>query len=89
MVKVLLKFNQTELTVDGFTDSSGSFEYNQKLSERRASQVGGYLVASGVEQLRVNTRGFGERYPVASNDTASGRAANRRVEINIIGQRAK
>lgn len=89
VVKVLVKFNNTELTVDGFTDSSGSFEYNQKLSERRASQVGGYLVASGVEQLRVNIRGFGERYPIASNDTASGRAANRRVEINIIGQRAK
>ncbi|MDF2181756.1 OmpA family protein [Neptuniibacter sp. CAU 1671] len=89
VVKVLVKFNNTELTVDGFTDSSGSFEYNQKLSERRASQVGGYLVASGVEQLRVNIRGFGERYPIASNDTASGRAANRRVEINIIGQRPK
>ncbi|MFW1676649.1 OmpA family protein [Pontibacter sp. JAM-7] len=87
VVKVLVKFNQTELKVDGFTDSSGSFELNQKLSERRAIQVADYLVSSGVDQLRVNAQGYGERYPVATNDTASGRAANRRVEINIIGQR--
>lgn len=87
VAKVLVKFEKTEITVDGFTDSSGSFEYNQQLSERRAAQVGEYLSGSGVERLRINARGYGERYPVADNGTASGRAQNRRVEINISGSR--
>ena len=84
---VLNSVEKTEITVDGFTDSSGSFEYNQQLSERRAAQVGEYLSGSGVERLRINARGYGERYPVADNGTASGRAQNRRVEINISGSR--
>ncbi|MCP4596018.1 OmpA family protein [Neptuniibacter sp.] len=88
VVRVLVKFDKTELNVDGFTDSTGSFEYNQQLSERRAARVGDYLVNSGVDQLRINARGYGERYPVADNDTADGRAQNRRVEINISGQRS-
>lgn len=88
VVKVLIKFDKTELNVDGFTDSTGSFEYNQQLSERRAARVGDYLVSSGVEQLRINARGYGERYPLADNSTSTGRAQNRRVEINISGQRS-
>lgn len=85
--KVLVKFDQTELNVDGFTDSTGSFEYNQQLSERRAARVGDYLVNSGISRLRINAKGYGERYPIADNKTASGRAQNRRVEINISGTR--
>ena len=88
VAKVLVKFDKTEIGVDGFTDSSGSFEYNQQLSERRAAQVAEYLTGSGIERLRVNARGYGERYPVADNGTAAGRAQNRRVEINITGSRA-
>lgn len=87
VVRVLVKFDETELNVDGFTDSSGSFEYNQQLSERRAARVSDYLSGSGVERLRINARGYGERYPIADNTTEAGRAQNRRVEINISGSR--
>ncbi|WP_067866192.1 OmpA family protein [Neptuniibacter marinus] len=87
VVKVLVKFDKTEMNVDGFTDSTGSFEYNQQLSERRAARVADYLASSGISRLRVNARGFGERYPVADNTTEIGRSQNRRVEINISGTR--
>ncbi len=83
--KVLIKFDKTVVNVDGFTDSSGSFETNQTLSERRAASVSQYLASGGVAALRLQSRGYGERYPVASNDTASGRAMNRRVEVSIRG----
>ncbi|GGK66135.1 OmpA family protein [Amphritea balenae] len=83
--KVLVKFDKTVINVDGFTDSTGSFEYNQTLSERRAASVSQHLAGSGVAALRLQSRGYGERYPVASNDTASGRSLNRRVEVNIRG----
>ncbi len=85
VTKVLAEFDKTAVNVDGFTDSTGSFEYNQTLSERRAASVSQYLASGGVNALRLQSRGYGERYPVASNDTASGRALNRRVEVNIRG----
>ncbi len=85
VAKVLLKFDRTQVAVEGFTDSTGSFEYNQQLSERRAGSVASYLASVGVNQLRLDARGYGERYPIASNDSAAGRAANRRVEIKIRG----
>lgn len=88
VTKVLIKFDKTELNVDGFTDSTGSFEYNQQLSERRAARVADYLGGSGIERLRINARGYGERYPIADNATSAGRAQNRRVEINISGRRS-
>ncbi|WP_420600068.1 OmpA family protein [Neptuniibacter sp.] len=88
VTKVLIKFDKTELNVDGFTDSTGSFEYNQQLSERRAARVADYLGGSGIERLRINARGYGERYPIADNGTSAGRAQNRRVEINISGRRS-
>lgn len=83
--RVLTKFNKTSINVDGYTDSTGSFEYNQALSERRSLSVSNYLAQVGVDRLRVSSRGFGERNPIASNDTEAGRAANRRVEIWIRG----
>ena len=83
--KVLVKFDKTAINVDGYTDATGSFEYNQMLSERRAQSVSNYLMQIGIDRLRVSSRGFGERNPIASNDTAGGRAANRRVEIWIRG----
>ncbi|HSG04186.1 MAG TPA: OmpA family protein [Marinobacterium sp.] len=85
VAKVLLKFDETAINVDGYTDSTGSFEYNQMLSERRAQSVSNYLMQVGVDRLRINSRGFGERSPIASNETDVGRAANRRVEIWIRG----
>ncbi|WP_417625651.1 OmpA family protein [Pararhodobacter aggregans] len=69
--------------VTGHTDSTGSESYNQQLSLRRADAVAGVLIGAGVPGNRVQARGMGESQPVASNDTASGRAQNRRVVITI------
>lgn len=80
---VLKKFDKTNLEVVGYTDSTGGFEYNQLLSERRAESVTSYLVAQGINASRVAEKGMGERLPVASNDTSEGRAQNRRVELDI------
>lgn len=85
VAKVLLKFEKTQVAVEGYTDSTGSFEYNQQLSERRANSVARYLNSVGVGHLRLDARGLGERYPIATNDNQAGRAMNRRVEIKIRG----
>jgi OOP family OmpA-OmpF porin len=73
----------------GHTDSVGVDAYNEKLSVRRAEAVKKYLVSKGVEPNRVYTEGKGERQPVADNRTAEGRAKNRRVEIEVVGTRAR
>jgi outer membrane protein OmpA-like peptidoglycan-associated protein len=80
---VLNEYKSTLVTVAGYTDSTGSAEYNQKLSERRASTVALYLHSRGVAQQRLAAIGYGEKKPVASNSTAEGRAKNRRVEITL------
>lgn len=77
-----------QITVTGHTDSSGSKQLNQSLSERRAEAVKAYLVSKGLDGSRIDTRGAGDTQPVASNNTAAGRAQNRRVEIDIRAQRA-
>ena len=71
------------LFVTGHTDSTGSDAYNQTLSLRRADAVAGVLISAGVPAQRVQTRGMGESQPVASNETAAGRAQNRRVVLTI------
>ena len=73
----------------GHTDSAGTDAYNQKLSVARSEAVKAYLVGKGIEQNRVYTEGKGEKQPVADNKTAEGRAKNRRVEIEVVGTRAK
>src|SRR5512138_1959143 len=78
---VLKEYNKTVIEVAGHTDSSGSDQYNQALSERRAQSVAGYLSSHGVKTQRLITIGAGEGHPVASNDTEAGRSANRRVEL--------
>ncbi|MFP4126169.1 MAG: OmpA family protein [Alphaproteobacteria bacterium] len=78
---VLNRHPDTEVTVIGHTDSTGTENYNQTLSERRAEAVGDELVAMGVGGARLTTLGRGESEPRASNDTSAGRAANRRVEL--------
>jgi OmpA-OmpF porin, OOP family len=73
----------------GHTDSVGNAAANQKLSVRRAEAVKGYLVQQGVERNRVYTEGKASAQPVADNKTAEGRAKNRRVEVEVVGTRAK
>lgn len=72
------------IRVDGHTDSDGDAVYNQGLSEQRANAVRDYLVEAGVEAVRLQARGFGETQPIASNATAEGKAANRRIQFSII-----
>lgn len=81
---VLKEYDKTVIEVAGHTDSSGSDQYNQSLSERRAQSVAGYLASHGVKSQRLITVGAGETRPVASNDTEQGRAANRRVELTVV-----
>jgi outer membrane protein OmpA-like peptidoglycan-associated protein len=81
---VLKEYDKTLVEVAGHTDSSGSDQYNQTLSERRAQAVTGYLASHGVKPSRLMSVGAGETHPIASNDTEQGRAANRRVELTIV-----
>jgi outer membrane protein OmpA-like peptidoglycan-associated protein len=81
---VLKEYDKTVIEVAGHTDSSGSDQYNQALSERRAQAVAGYLGSHGVKTQRLITVGAGEGHPIASNDTEPGRSANRRVELTIV-----
>lgn len=83
VTEVLKEFNKTRIVVSGHTDSTGSAELNQTLSEQRAGSVKSYLVSQGVAASRVSAYGYGFRQPVASNDTAEGRQANRRVELEL------
>jgi outer membrane protein OmpA-like peptidoglycan-associated protein len=75
-----------KLSVEGYTDSVGTDEFNQTLSEKRADAVRDYLVQQGVDPASTNATGFGKSNPVASNDTNAGRQQNRRVEIIISGE---
>lgn len=81
---VLKEYDKTVIEVAGHTDSSGSDQYNQALSERRAQSVAGYLSSHGVKTQRLIPIGAGEGHPVASNDSEQGRASNRRVELTIV-----
>ncbi|MEO0345280.1 MAG: OmpA family protein [Pseudomonadota bacterium] len=81
---VLQKYQSTVIEVAGHTDSDGSVEYNQALSERRAESVAAYLRGQQVMGQRIITLGQGELRPVASNATATGKQANRRVELTLV-----
>ncbi|AWT09614.1 OmpA family protein [Stutzerimonas frequens] len=74
---------ERKVVVEGYTDSTGSDSYNQQLSERRAQSVRRALIHAGVDPQRIQAVGYGEQYPVASNDSPSSRAMNRRVEVTI------
>ena len=82
LATVLKEMNVKNFEIDGYTDSDGSDEHNQVLSEKRANSVKNFLVSQGVT-AEITTKGYGESKPVASNDTAEGRQKNRRVEIII------
>ena len=83
VVVVLDEFDQTYIDVIGHTDSKGSKEYNQRLSEKRARSVASYFESRAVISERVMADGMGEVDPIAPNDTREGRALNRRVEIKL------
>jgi len=81
---VLKDYPGIRMKVEGHTDSDGGDDYNLDLSERRAMAVGQYLINAGVDPSRVEWEGFGEARPIASNQTADGKAQNRRVEFHVI-----
>jgi outer membrane protein OmpA-like peptidoglycan-associated protein len=81
---VVNEFNQTVIEVAGHTDSTGSDQYNQQLSERRADAVASYLKTRSVRADRIITIGEGEKRPIATNDTDAGRQQNRRVELTLV-----
>jgi len=83
LVVVLNNYPDTNIEVQGHTDSKGSVAYNQKLSERRADAVSGYLSDKNIKASRLTTKGFGETVPKYDNATAEGRTQNRRVEFLI------
>lgn len=77
------QYDQNSIEIIGHTDSTGGYQYNVALSQRRAQSVANYLMAQGVNATRLSTSGVGPDQPVASNSTPTGRAQNRRVEINL------
>ena len=79
----LNEYKDTEILIEGHTDSSGSEEYNLELSNKRAQAVTDFLTSKGVEGSRLSVIGYGESQPVADNETAEGKQANRRVELAI------
>ena len=83
LAKILNKYPDTDILIEGDTDSTGSEDYNLKLSERRAQSVANYLMGLGVPGSRISMVGLGEMNPIASNDTDYGRQQNRRVEVAI------
>ena len=81
---VLIKYPQTNISIEGHTDSKGAEEYNMNLSKSRAEAVKASLIGRGLTSSRLQTIGFGESKPVATNDTEAGRQQNRRVRIVIV-----
>ncbi|NNC82202.1 MAG: OmpA family protein [Flavobacteriales bacterium] len=83
LAETLLKYDDTDILIEGHTDSDGSEEYNQTLSVKRAKSVSDHLKADGVDASRITTEGYGELQPIADNGTAQGKQMNRRVEVAI------
>jgi len=82
---ILLAYSSLKVAIEGHTDSTGSDDFNQRLSEQRAEAVREYLVSQGVTAGAITARGFGKMQPIASNDTPEGRQHNRRVELVLSG----
>ena len=82
---IVLAHPGLNLQIEGHTDSVGSDEFNQQLSEHRANSVGNFLAQQGVSTSSITARGFGKMQPVATNDTPEGRQRNRRVELVVNG----
>ena len=82
---ILIAYPDIRVEIDGYTDSTGSLEFNERLSQQRAESVRSYLSGQGVNGSTITTQGFGPSQPIASNDTAAGRQQNRRVELVVSG----
>jgi outer membrane protein OmpA-like peptidoglycan-associated protein len=82
---ILIAYPDIHVEIDGYTDSTGSLEFNERLSQQRADSVRSYLSGQGVNSSAITTQGFGPSQPIASNDTAMGRQQNRRVELVVSG----
>lgn len=87
LAKTLKKYDDTNILIEGHTDSSGEDAYNMTLSNKRADAVKDYLKASGIKAGRIDTQGYGETQPLETNDTEAGRARNRRVEVAIVANK--
>jgi outer membrane protein OmpA-like peptidoglycan-associated protein len=87
LATVLNKYENTDLRIEGHTDSSGGDQYNQNLSEKRAEAVEDYLIAQNVKSSRLTSIGYGEKQPIADNETDDGRQINRRVEVGIFANK--
>lgn len=83
MADILQKYEDTEIKIEGHTDSKGTDSYNMTLSKNRAKSVSDYLASKGVARNRLQTEGYGETRPVDTNDTDAGRGKNRRVEVAV------
>lgn len=83
MASVLAKYPDTNILIEGHTDSTGEDQYNKWLSDRRSNSVKNFLDENGIMASRMETAGYGEEKPVGDNQNAEGRQANRRVEIAI------
>lgn len=84
LAESLRKYSDTDVLIVGHTDATGSDAYNQGLSERRAASAANFLASQGVTRTRVQTAGRGEGEPIDTNESAEGRALNRRVEVVIV-----
>jgi OmpA-OmpF porin, OOP family len=84
IIKILKEYPTAKFTVEGHTDSVGSDKLNQTLSESRALSVKEYLTGHGIDEFRLSSKGYGESKPIDTNNTAKGKANNRRVEINLV-----
>jgi outer membrane protein OmpA-like peptidoglycan-associated protein len=82
---ILIAYPDIHVEIDGYTDGTGSLEFNGRLSQQRADSVRSYLSSQGVNSSAITTQGFGPSQPIASNGTASGRQQNRRVELVVSG----
>jgi outer membrane protein OmpA-like peptidoglycan-associated protein len=87
LAKVLKKYEDTNVLVEGHTDDTGEDDKNQVLSEKRADAVKHYASSMGVATSRISTAGYGEKQPVADNSTTAGKAQNRRVEVAIMANK--
>lgn len=89
MAEIMKKYPENVLTINGYTDITGTSEFNEELSEDRAEAVKKQLVAAGLPENVISTNGLGPQNPIASNDTSAGRKQNRRVEIQITVDESK